>query len=212
MKSYLRRSPLLNPTMVFSGAILCAVVAAALYFFTRKLSVICIGLFIVLLILWLFVILAVQHRYSYSDDGITFHYLNIPYKKEAYHNIRAIVISNAAYNNGYGYGIYGNVRMQRYGAARAFTKEPLPFITLHTDELKSNVLHAGMYSREIRFLAPDQTFCLGICWFDSLREILSRTNGTVYLLEDVYLRFQSNFDEIMKLGQIDKSRIQIISS
>lgn len=125
LKSYLRRSPLLIPTMVFGGAFLCAAAAAALYIFTRKLSIICIGLCVVLLILWLFVILAVQHRYRYSDDGIT--------------------------------------------------------------------------------------FCLGIFWFDSLRELLSRTSGTVYLLEDVYLRFQSSFDEIMKPGQIDKSRIQIIS-
>ena len=213
MKSYLRRSPLFQPAIMLVGAIFFAVIAAALYFLPGKpgkLFVICAGLFAMTLILWLFVVLAVQHRYSYGDDGITFCYLKIPYKKEPYHNIRAIVISNAAYNNGYGSGVNGNVPMQRHGAARAFAKEPLPFITLHTEDMQPNMLHTGMYSRELYFLAPDQTVCLGICWFDSLCELLAHTDGDVYLLEDVYLRFQSHFNTIIENGCFNKHRIQFI--
>lgn len=215
MKSYLRRSPLFQPAIMLVGAIFFAVIAAALYFLPGnpgKLFVICAGLFVVFLIMWLFVVLAVQHRYSYGDDGITFCYLNIPYKKEPYHNIRAIVISNAAYNNGYGYGVNGNVPMQRHGAARAFEKKPLPFITLQTGDIQPNLLHTGMYSRELCFLAPDQTVCLGICWFDSLCALLSRTEGNIYLLEDVYVRFQSSFDDVFHNNCFDKNRIQMIQN
>lgn len=215
MKSYLRRSPLFHPAIIFVGALFFAVIAAALCFISESpgcLFVICTALFVVFFILWLFIVLAVQHRYSYHDEGIAFRYLNIPYWTEPYCNIRTIVISNAAYNNGYGYGINGNVPMQRHGAARAFEKEPLPFIILMKGDMQPDALRAGMFSRELYLLAPEQTVCLGICWFGSLYELLSRTDGNVYLLEDVYLRFQSSFDDIFHNSCFDKSRIQLIKN
>lgn len=58
-------------------------------------------------------------------------------------------------------------------------------------------------------LSNDNIYCLGICWFDSLAELLNYTQVPVYVLEDVYLRFKGKFDEAFM--QNEDNRIFIIT-
>ena len=67
-----------------------------------------------------------------------------------------------------------------------------------------------MSSRDLFMLDNNNIYCLGICWFDSLDELLKHIEHKVYVLEDVYLRFRGQFDTIF-LKYKCKDNIYIIS-
>ena len=90
----------------------------------------------------------------------------------------------------------------------ASDKHRYPFISLH----KSKILHirTGMSSRDLFLANPDNTYSLGICWEDSLAELLTHTKATVYIQEDVYAQYKPMFDHILE--QNKDANISIIST
>ena len=213
MKSYIRRIPLFTPLKIMLADLYSVVGAIIVFILCRKINywtIVCASLSIVLFILWLFVVLSAIHRYSYDGNCITLSYFSIKYKRIAYSKINTIIICNAAYNNGYGYGVYGNVPMQFKANEHCCEKQVLPFITLHQSETIHDSVHSGMYSREIFFLDNYHSCCLGICWSDSLLELISHTTADIYILEDVFLRFKSGFDNITKNNPSYAKRFHVI--
>ena len=61
-------------------------------------------------------------------------------------------------------------------------------------------------------LNDEEIYCLGICWFDSLKELLENTNCPVYVLEDVYLRFKGQFDVVFSVYKENRERFYIITN
>ena len=211
MKKYKRRIPLITPSKLiiislysFFGAVVVFFLCGDINYWT----ILCASLFFISFILWVFVILSVNSQYSYGENCFVFSYLGIDYKMIAYTEINTIIICNAAYNNGYGYGIYGNVPMT-FKAKNE--KQPLPFITLHQNSRILSSVHSGMFSREICFLDDSNSICLGICWSDTLLELIIHTTAEVYILEDVFLRFKSGFYKIIRDNPHYENRFHVLS-
>ena len=57
----------------------------------------------------------------------------------------------------------------------------------------------------------DEIYCLGICWVDSLKELLKHTNCSVYVLEDVYLRFKGLFDDAFSVYKENLDRFYVVT-
>lgn len=213
MKKYKRKTPLISPLKMAIASLYAAIATAMIIIisgFDNEWCVICGGIAASLLIGDLFLIIGVGGRYRYSDTGIDILYQSLAYKKLDYLWFSAVVISNASYNNGYGYGINGNIPMQyKVKSDHGYTKVTFPFITLHKPPYPVDKIKAKMNSRDLFMLGNDDMYCLGICWFDSLTELLNHTKVPVYVLEDVYLRFKGKFDEIFM--QYEGNRCFIIT-
>lgn len=213
MKKYAKKIPLISPLKIAIAA-LCAAIATGMVIintgFDNEWYIICGGITASLLICDLFIIIGVAGKYCYSDTCIKIMYHFLTYKKLKYAWYTAVVISNASYNNGYGYGINGNVPMQyKIKCDNGNIKVTLPFITLHKPSYPVDIIKAKMNSRDLFMLSNDELYCLGICWFDSLTELLNHTQVPVYVLEDVYIRFKEKFDEIFI--QYEDNRFFIIT-
>ncbi len=215
MKKFKRKTPLLSPSKMAVAA-LCLMIAAVLIFIfagtDNKWYVICGGFAASLFGGDLFAILGIGGKYRYSDKYIEVFYLCALYKKLDYLSFSAIVISNASYNNGYGYGIDGNIPMQyKVKGNNGNFKVTFPFISLHKTQYPLDKIKKGMNSRDLFFLDSDEICCLGICWFDSLKELLKHTDYPVYVLEDVYLRYKGQFDITFSIYKENSDRFYIIT-
>ena len=165
MKRYKRRNPLI-PLQKMVVVILCVALAAVLAWLLTGESagtVACCGVLAALVVAYLFVAAGAAHRYAYCGDHIKLLYLMIPYQKYRYDAASSICISNAAYNNGYGYGPNGSIPMQYKSGGKKGLTTVFPFITLHGKDFPIHRIHAGMTSREIFMLAGEKSFCL-ILW------------------------------------------------
>lgn len=211
MKKYKRRVPLISPIKIAICAIGLLIAILITYFFDKENMWIIIfnGLLIELLAVFCFTILANQHNYSYGNSVISLFYFITKYKKIKYTDFSYVCISNASYNNGYGYYFFVNIPM-KYRNKR--TKGVVfPFITLHKPNYPLNKIKSGMYSRDLFMLQDMEIYCLGICWFDSFEELLEHCDMPIYVLEDVYLRFRGKFDSIFVKHEADIDRFYIIS-
>ena len=213
MKKYKRKLPLISPLKTAIAAFCTVIATAAIANFLGLDNVwfiICGGVAAALLLGYLFIIIGAAGQYRYTDVCIDVLYCFLVYKRLKYSWFNAAVISNASYNNGYGYGINGNVPMQ-YTArnVNGNTKITFPFITLHKPSYPVDKIKTAMSSRDLFMLGDEDIYCLGICWFDSLTELLNHTQVPVYVLEDVYLRFKGKFDEVFT--QYGNSRFYIIT-
>ena len=180
--------------------------------FDNKWYIICGGVAASLLICDLFIMIGAAGQYRYSDTCIDILYQSLVYKKLDYTWFSAVVISNASYNNGYGYGINGNIPMQyTIKGNNGHTKVTFPFVTLHTPTYPIYKIKESMNSRDLFMLSKDEVYCLGICWFDSLKELLEHTQVPVCVLEDVYLRFREQFDEIFMQYRCEERRFYIVT-
>ena len=142
--------------------------------------------------------------YRYFNNHIQLTCLNIPLKRIKYSEYNSICISNAAYNNHYG-GIHGNIPMYYTVRNNGQRKKIVcPFITLLKQEYPVSKIRKGMSSRDLYFMKDDEIYCLGVCWFDSLTELLNFTDVSVYVLEDVYLRFKEKFDSVFEQYSADR--------
>ena len=213
MKRYKRRNPLI-PLQKMVVVILCVALAAVLAWLLTGESagtVACCGVLAALVVAYLFVAAGAAHRYAYCGDHIKLLYLMIPYQKYRYDAASSICISNAAYNNGYGYGPNGSIPMQYKSGGKKGLTTVFPFITLHGKVFPIHRIHAGMTSREIFMLAGEKSFCLGICWFDSLEELLAHTDVPVHVLEDVYIRFKGKFDQVFTQQENRADRVYTVT-
>ena len=99
----------------------------------------------------------------------------------------------------------------RVKIGKEHTKITFPFITLHMPQYSVDKVRSGMNSRDLFILDNEKTYCLGVCWFESLRELLKHTDCPVYVLEDVYLRFKGQFDTAFSLYRKKPERLYIIT-
>lgn len=216
MKRYIRKTALIKPSKLILAALYAAIASAAILIFAGAENawfIICSAIAFSLLVIYLFVIIAVGGRYRYLDSHIEISYLSLAYKKLNYSLFNCIVISNASYNNGLGYGINGNVPMQyKVKGKNGNIKVTFPFITLHQSQEHINKIKSNMNSRDFLFaLNSDEVYFLGICWFDSLKELLTHIGCNVYVLEDVYLRYKQKFDDVFSDFKTDIYRFYIIT-
>ena len=215
MKKYKRKIPLFSPLKMAIAALYATIATAMIIIFVgtdNKWYIICGAITASLFICDLFIIIAVGGRYRYSDKCIEVFYQSLPYKKLNYSWFSAVVISNASYNNGYGYGVNGNYPMQyRVKGNNGNTKVIFPFITLHKPRYPLNKIKEGMNSRDLFMINNDEIYCLGICWVNSLKELLEHTNCPVYVLEDVYLRLKGLFDATFLVYKENLDRFYIIT-
>lgn len=215
MKKYKRTLPMISPAKIAIVALCAAIATVVVYLLAgseNEWIIICGGLFIALMAADLFVIIPSGFRYSYDDFFIKLSYLSIVYRKISYSKYAAIFISNASYNNGYGSGVYGNIPIQYKSKGKTETITTIyPFITLHSSDYPVKKTESGMSSRDLIMLDSQDAFCLGICWFDSLTELLDRTDISVYVLEDVYLRFRKTFDSIFIQHEVNINRLFIVT-
>lgn len=195
MKKFKRKVPLISPIKIAILALCAAAAAAIALIFSRTWFIISAAVFVCLMICELFVIIGASGCYRYTDKGIEVRILPLLYKPLDASWLHTAVISNTSYNNGYGYGINGNIPMQyRVKGIGRDTKIAFPFITLHKSSYPLDKIKTGMNSRELFMLDSEDIYCLGICFFDSLKELLKRTECSVYVTKDVYSRFREAFD------------------
>ena len=146
---------------------------------------------------YLVMVLADSGQYGYTDKYINVIYLWFLYRKICYSRFDFVVISNAAYNNGMGPTPLPVPIQYTVKGENGNIKVTFPFISLHKSHYPINKVKAGWFSYDLYgFSAGDDIYCLGICWFDSLRELLKHTDYPIYVLEDVYLRYKGMFEEI----------------
>lgn len=214
MKKYKRKVPLTSPLKIAIAVLYAAIATVAIIIFVGNNSawyIICSGITASLFICDLFIIIETGGRYRYSDKYIEVIY-QLLYKRLDYSWFSAVVISNASYNNGYGYGINRNIPMQySVRGNNGRTKVTFPFITLHKPQYPVDKIKKGMSSRDLFMINNDDIYCLGICWFDSLKELLNHTNCTIYVLEDVYLRFKGQFDVAFSAHKENLDRFYVIT-
>lgn len=214
MKKYKRKIPLFSPLKMAIAALFAAIATAMIIIFAgtdNDWYIICGAITATLFICVLFILIASGGRYRYSDKCLEIFYLLL-YKKLNYSWFSAVVISNASYNNGYGYGVNGNYPMQyRVEQNNGHIKVTFPFITLHKPQYPIDKIKEGMNSRDLFMINNDEIYCLGICWVDSLKELLEHTNCPIYVLEDVYLRFKGVFDATFSVYKENLDRFYIIT-
>lgn len=216
MKKHKRVLPIISSKKVIVAALCSAIIVVIIYLLVGKeneWTIIFCSVSATLIIAGTFVVLPSFCRYTYSDVYILLSYFGIIYRKIKYSKYDSIFISNAAYNNGYGYGAYGNILMQYTSKGKSgLQKTTYPFITLHKADYPVKRIKSGMSSRELFMIDSQNIFCLGICWFDSLVELLRWSKMPVYVLEDVYLRFEGMFNAIFLQHSDDINRFYIVTN
>lgn len=213
MKKYKRKTPLFSTAKIAIAALCAVIVTVAGAIVAGSESgwfIISCAITAIIFIGLISNMIVAALKYGYSDECIEVFFSFLPYRKLDYSRFSALIISNASYNNGFGYGVNGNVPMQ-YKCDNGHTKVTFPFITLHKAQYPFDKISEGMSSRDLFMLNPDEIYCLGICWADSFRELLAHTNCPVYILEDVYLRFKEQFTADFSQHIEDLSRFYIIT-
>ena len=207
MKRYKRKIPIISP-LTIAAAVLCTAVAAGVSVLLgdHSLGIVFGGVSVALFVLFLSDLLANAGRYCYYDNVIELSCVPLIKKKLPYSRYNAVVISNASYN--YSYGSY-SIPMQYKTEGSA--KVTLPYITLLGAQYPLNKVTSGMDNREL-YVLHDDRYCLGICWFDSLRHLMKKRNDPVYVLEDVYLRFKEQFDRVFLEADDIPNRVYIITA
>ena len=207
MKRYKRKIPIISP-LIIAAAVLSTAVASGVSVLLGdySLGIAFGGVSVALFVLFLFDLLAAAGRYCYYDNDIELSCVPLIKKKLPYSRYNAVVISNAAYN--YSYGSY-SIPMQYKTEGSA--KVTLPYITLLGAQYPLNKVTSGMDNREL-YVLHDDRYCLGICWFDSLRHLMKKRNYPVYVLEDVYLRFREQFDRVFLEADDIPDHVYIITT
>ena len=215
MNKYKRKMPLISPLKMAIVALYAAIATILVIIFSgtdNEWHILCGGIAVMLFVCDLFIVAGAAGRYGCSDKCIYLMYPPFTCKKIYYSDYNAVVISNASYNNGYGYGVNGNIPMQyKVKGENGCAKVTYPFITLHTPRYPLNQIHERMNSRDLFLADSENILCLGICWLDGLSELLAHTDMPVYVLEDVYLRFREKFDSIFTQCENNLDRFYIIT-
>ncbi len=197
MKQYKRKKAFISTVILATVAVIAIIVCIILFYSIgyNKLFVISCEIAIVISVLLIFVALGTVGSYRYNNSTIDIMCSFFCYRKLSYTDYKYITISNASYNNVYSTVPSLNIPMQcKIKVGNKKLKRILPYISLHKSDYPIKAIKSCMDSRELFFLSPDEIYCLGICLFDSLKELLQHTNCQIYILEDVYLRFKDDLD------------------
>lgn len=215
MKKYKKRTPLFPTNIMVTATIIVAITTFIVLLIQGEDSdwfFICSVLLFSTFFLLLLNILATSHGYVYENDSIRTQYLSLSLRKIDYNRIKIIIISDAIYNTTKHIGTLdyssGTYIKNEFGK-RVFIQ--YPYITLHGSFNILKKIKSGMNSREVLWCDKEDTICLGICWFDALSELLSHTTSKIYILQDVYERFQGNFDAVLWLDKSYEERTYIVN-
>lgn len=198
MKKYRRKVLLFSLKKLFIIAFLLVGIVILGFISSGEFNAVCIifsGIAVTLLFLGLFAKLGVAGRYRYSKKSIEIFFGSFMCKKISFENIYGVVISNASYNCGRGDQLCYSIPMQyTVKSSDGKMQVPYPFISLLKQHYPIDQLKVGLSSRDLEAINADKIYCLGICWPESLDELMKHTEIPVYILEDVYLRFKGLFD------------------
>ena len=210
MKRYKRKIPIISP-LIIAAAVLCTAVASGVSVLLgdHTLGIVFGGASVASFVLFLSDLLATAGRYCYYDNDVELSCVPLIKKKLPYSRYNAVVISNASYN--YSCGSYSIPMQYKTAGSAKCAKVTLPYITLLGAQYPLNKVTSGMDNREL-YVLHDDRYCLGICWFDSLRHLMKKRNYPVYVLEDVYLRFREQFDRVFLEADDISDRAYIITA
>lgn len=198
MKKYRRKVLLFSLKKLFIIAFLLVGIVILGFISSVEFNAVCIifsGIAVTLLFLGLFAKLGVAGRYRYSKKSIEIFFGSFMCKKISFENIYGVVISNASYNCGRGDQLCYSIPMQyTVKSSDGKMQVPYPFISLLKQHYPIDQLKVGLSSRDLEAINADKIYCLGICWPESLDELMKHTEIPVYILEDVYFRFKGLFD------------------
>ena len=198
IKKYRRKVLLFSLKKLFIIAFLLVGIVILGFISSGEFNAVCIifsGIAVTLLFLGLFAKLGVAGRYRYSKKSIEIFFGSFMCKKISFENIYGVVISNASYNCGRGDQLCYSIPMQYTVKSRDGKMQvPYPFISLLKQHYPIDQLKVGLSSRDLEAINADKIYCLGICWPESLDELMKHTEIPVYILEDVYFRFKGLFD------------------
>ncbi len=198
MKKYRRKVLLFSLKKLFIIAFLLVGIVILGFISSGEFNAVCIifsGIAVTLLFLGLFAKLGVAGRYRYSKKSIEIFFGSFMCKKISFENIYGVVISNASYNCGRGDQLCYSIPMQyTVKSSDGKMQVPYPFISLLKQHYPIDQLKVGLSSRDLEAINADKIYCLGICWPESLDELMKHTEIPVYILEDVYFRFKGLFD------------------
>lgn len=214
MKKYKRTLPLVSYKKGLITALLMSVVSFILCFLfgINNYTMICFSLTIALWTIVIVVFFPSGYKYSLSESYIKLYYFSVFYRRVFYSKYGFAIISNASYNNSYGSGPYGNISIKYDSVGTSNTTSTIyPYTTLHESGYPINKTKSGMSSRDLYMIDSENTLCLGICWFDSLAELVDYSMLSVYILEDIYLRYRGMFDSLFAQNKSDTGRFFIIA-
>lgn len=215
MKKYKSRVPLVKPFKIVIAVLFATIVTSVIFIFNganNVVFIICLGVLVVLLYMYCINVISVSRRYSYCGDYVNISRFCLPNKRIYYHDFECIIISNAAYNNGYGYGPNIAYPMQyKIKCKYKIQNVTYPFISFHSKQYPIEKVTSKSTSRELYFLDENDMACIGICWSESFAELLVRPVATLYILEDVYLRFRKAFDCAIESNPSSARRCFIIA-
>lgn len=148
-------------------------------------------------------------RYSYDTTHINVLYGSKVRQKLMYSEFDGVIISNAGLYEGVGSGYHWVTLSYKSKGTNGTIKTVYPYITLRKPGWPRVKMKSGMNSHLLS--CNPNCVNLGICWFDSFSELLEHTHVSVYVLEDVYLRFKGMFDPIFKQHEIELDRFYIVT-
>lgn len=213
VKRYKRKTPLLPQGKL---AVLTALFAIATLISGSSNDALHYGCMIIgcmLLITELFVSAGAAGRYRYADGCIELLWLSFRYKKINYSDLGAIAITSAIYNNNYGHGINREIPMHYLIESNAHQIAiPFPFILLLSPQYPFDSIRGNTSSRDLYLRDPSNSFCLGICWPDSLDELLKHSSCMVYITKDIYSKYKCLFDDSLAKCTDGAARVHVIES
>lgn len=148
--------------------------------------------------------------YSFAESAFHICYGKFTVKKIIYSRINTIVISNAVYTvhsrNLYGLKVGKNQIINGKKFFMQYGHISIMFSDTNCWRLKPEMTCLDVSSACHEEVVYDYFFC-----FDSFRELLSHVVPKTYILEDVYLRYQNQFDEIVLKNHKNSDKFFIVS-
>ncbi|SEW16392.1 hypothetical protein [[Clostridium] fimetarium] len=137
------------------------------------------------------------HKYYYSQSAIYICFGKLVTKKILYNDIDTIVIYNAVYTKGRGSATYGRKLEEKHiiDGKKIFLQ--YAYFSFFTSDIICKQLKPKMTNIEIPGDCRRNSLFGALCFIDSFRDLLSHVVPKTYILEDVYLRYQKDFDEII---------------
>ena len=219
MKKYNKTVSWISPLKIGLPCFVCAIILNIISAFLYKSQEHNYQTFIPILlyiscILYLFsyciICIPCAFKYTYTDTSIVFKCYNVPYRRLKYDEISSIIISNAVQIVSFDSRPFDIPLYQYYNKNNVVQKKQYPYISLLTSDIELHKIKKGMNCRLIRRQISN-SICLGICYFDSLKDLINRTDVHLYILEDVYHRYKDEFDVIMQ-NYSENNKFHIVSN
>jgi hypothetical protein len=214
MNSYKKTPPLFS-SEYFILAFLCLALAALLIYITigsdNYWFIICAGLSSALLVVVILNIIPTFQKFVFANGHLSVFFGKIHIRDVEYSIIKGISISNAVYTvkNGdlFLKQAQGKTIVDQNGK-KIFNQ--YPYVTLHSTKDFIEKLKPFITSLDVLWYKPEFILYGFYCWFDALKDLVNHVNADVYILEDTFLRFRPEFEDII-LNSALKSNLYIIS-